>query len=213
MSFFKFGTSLGLMVSLFPAAPASAEPGPVSVAYCGGASNTARVAQVLFGASADGSTLTSMGQSFVTLSRSGAAASISAEGVVRSLSWDPTSKNTCLMRRPTSIVLETASSVPEGPLASIADVLRFREAHPWPSTAPAHIDNSSSSIYVERQGDYDFVYISDDPNSYARKGHLDESCRGQESYRVNLSTLDVKQFNGCVTGGVRGLPTATQLPK
>lgn len=134
----------------------------------------------------------------LTFERSDTSTRISLGGdgevVVPNGASDPT---VCESYNPETLLLESAHSLPGSIFAAIGAALDFRSRHPWPSTQPAHPDEIDSSVYVNARGRFLLVAFYDS----SRKAKEFDGCGGEEFYRIQSFPLEVKAYNGCLTGG------------
>lgn len=204
--------------------PAAATPAPaptptpteVTVLFCGGALNTARIVQSVAGTTATADTLKTVRNSEIALVHRNHDVLVSRGAVAASVPWTEPSDRICLTQPDGSTILSSATSLSGQLVAMLGAVFHYRNEHPWPTAYPAHIDADDTDVYVTQRGRYDHVFIEDNPKRHfdAKAGNR-ESCSYQEFYRVDPRTLQVLPFNGCLVGGqlLKGvLPDALHLP-
>ena len=111
----------------------------------------------------------------------------------------------CSLLGMTTILLRDAPSLSGELLAAYGAVASFRTSFTWPRGA-ADLDDPTTSVFLTRQDGYVAVTIFAPPRTPAL------GCF-EESYRVDIPTLIVRPYEGCVEGHPpSGLPHFKNLP-
>jgi hypothetical protein len=191
---------------------AQALPEP-SVFFCGGALNAARIIHHVSGTAATTESLKAIQGRSIAIAHDTNTATVTVGSQTVTIPWTKPAKMICWNQPPGAVVLSSASSVSGDILAVLGAAFQYRKQKPWPADYPAHINFDDTDVYVLQRGRYDYVSIADHHDRHFAKGVYVETCRYQEFYRVDPTTLEVLPYNGCIVGQpVQGLPNALQLP-
>jgi hypothetical protein len=184
---------------------------PVSATLCGSALNAAKIVHALAGRRPTLDTLKPLVPSTVSVEKSGLQAVVRMDsGPGKVIEWTVPTNPICPSYPQGAILLSEASPIPGEYFAVLGAAFQFRNEHPWPTVAPAHVSASDSFVYVERRGVFYYIALYD---NLARRRSFDD-CLNHEYYRVSPNSLDVQPYNGCIVGGqINPFPPASKLPQ